>query len=155
MYLGPGRARHKEAVHSGLAWVLAGFLLAGIKRELDRVFTKGGNGWIQTDAIATREAAMADCAGHAGTRSSRQTALAGCVGARSSFQGLCCTLKKCLANCVPSSDHEDLHQLVPESVFSSLSNSYVLFMTDFWGHHPCFSHFFPFLSTGVAGSPRE
>lgn len=154
MYLGPGRARHKEAVHRGLAWVLAG-LLAGIKRELGRVFTKDGNGWIRTDAIVTREAAMADCAGQAGTRSSRQTALTGCVGARSSFQGLCCTLKKCLANCVPSSDHEDLHQLVVESVSSSLSNSYVLFMTDFWGRHSCFSHFFPFLSTGAAGSPRE
>lgn len=48
MFLGPGRARHKEAVYSGLAWVLAGLLLAEIKRELDRVFTKGGNGWIWT-----------------------------------------------------------------------------------------------------------
>ena len=66
MYLGPGRARHKEAVHRGLAWVLAGLLLVGIKRELGRVFTKGGNGWTRTQlhqerlpwqtALARREA---------------------------------------------------------------------------------------------------
>lgn len=51
MYLGPGRARHKEAVLSVLVWVLAGRLLMGIKCEMDRVFTKGENGWVQTQLI--------------------------------------------------------------------------------------------------------
>lgn len=87
------------------------------------------------------EAAVADCTG--------------CAGILSSFWGLCCTRKRCLANCVPFLDHEDLHQLVLESVPSSLSNAYVLLMTYFGGISLVSPISFPSPSTGELGSSPE